>query len=238
MYTNNMYYKYKLIMNNRLVSDVEKARKNVESAMDERRKMIEVAKARQLQTAERYRKIREELKDTAGIGKLNTIATHELLSLQKIESDIQEDIKKQRSRAQRTSQKVRWTMAPPGFHNRRGKSQRGPLLGPGPLHPNATSSLKDPRIEQTVRKYYWDSAGRRHIRDGIDDTGGESLVEKAMDAIRRAAANISAFKLDLKAVFERFDTSGDGFLSPPEMAEAFLSMGVPLDVESMKAIFK
>jgi Ca2+-binding EF-hand superfamily protein len=39
-------------------------------------------------------------------------------------------------------------------------------------------------------------------------------------------------------VFEEFDTSGDGFLSPPEMAQAFLSMGVQLDVESMNAIFK
>lgn len=39
-------------------------------------------------------------------------------------------------------------------------------------------------------------------------------------------------------VFEEFDTSGDGFLSPPEMAQAFLAMGVQLDVEAMNAIFK
>ncbi|KAJ1436424.1 hypothetical protein B484DRAFT_325155 [Ochromonadaceae sp. CCMP2298] len=59
-----------------------------------------------------------------------------------------------------------------------------------------------------------------------------------MEAIRRAAANINAFKLDLRVVFEEFDTSGDGFLSPMEMAEAFLSMGVQLDVEATDAIFK
>lgn len=221
-----------------LVAGVEKARKNIEQAMDERRKMIEVAKVRQLQAADKFRKIRETLAGSAGAGKFVTAATHELLSLQKMEYDIMEDIKRQRNRAQRTAQNVTWTMAPSGFVNRRGKSQRGPVLGPGPLHPNATSALKDPRVEQTVRKYYWDSAGRRHLRDGHDDSGNESLVEKALEAIRRAAANISAFKLDLKAVFEEFDTSGDGFLSPPEMAQAFLSMGVQLDVESMTAIFK
>lgn len=59
-----------------------------------------------------------------------------------------------------------------------------------------------------------------------------------MDAIRRAAANITAFKLDLKSVFEQFDTSGDGLLSIMEMASAFLAMGVKLDVNTMKAIFR
>jgi hypothetical protein len=221
-----------------LVAEVEKARKNIELAMDERRRMIEVAKARQLQASERFRKIRATLGEGAGESKFEATATHELLALQKMEADIWEDIKRQRNRAHRTAQKVSWTMAPSGFLNRRGKSQRGPVLGPGPLHPNATSSLRDPRVESTVRRFYWDSAGRRHARDGVDDSGNESLVEIAMEAIRRAAANIAAFKLDLKAVFEEFDTSGDGFLSPPEMAQAFLSMGVQLDIESMSAIFK
>lgn len=221
-----------------LVTSVEKARKNIEQAMDERRRMIEIAKVRQLQAAEKFRKIRETLAGSAGAGKFVTAATHELLSLQKMEDDIKEDIKRQRNRAQRTAQNVTWTMAPAAFVNRRGKSQRGPVLGPGPLHPNATSALRDPRVESTVRKYYWDSAGRRHLRDGVDDSGQESLVEKALEAIRRAAANISAFKLDLKAVFEEFDTSGDGFLSAAEMAQAFMNMGVQLDVESMSAIFK
>lgn len=221
-----------------LVTSVEKARKNIEAAMDERRRMIEVAKARQLQASEKFRKIRHGLEGNVEGAKFVSVATHELLSLQKMEEDIWEDIKRQRNRAQRTAQKVSWTMAPSGFVNRRGKSQRGPVLGAGPLHPNATSNLKDPRVESTVRRYYWDSAGRRHQRDGVDDEDETSLVEKALEAIRRAAANVTAFKLDLKAVFEEFDTSGDGFLSPPEMAEAFLSMGVQLDVESMVAIFK
>lgn len=221
-----------------LVTSVEKARKNIEQAMDERRRMIEIAKVRQQQASERFHKIRDGLEGNQGAAKFVTAATEELLALQKMEEDIQEDIKRQRNRAQRTAQKVSWTMAPSGFLNRRGKSQRGPVLGQGPLHPNATSSLKDPRVESTLRRYYWDSAGRRHLRDGVDDTDETSLVEKALEAIRRAAANITSFKLDLKAVFEEFDTSGDGFLSPPEMAQAFLSLGVQLDVESMVAIFK
>jgi hypothetical protein len=183
-----------------LVASVQKARKNIETAMDERRRMIEIAKIRQVQAAERFRKIRNDLNGSVVGNKFATVATHELLSLQKMEADIWEDIQRQKNRAHRTAQKVAWTMAPSAYANRRGKSQKGPVLGHGPLHPNATSALKDPRVEQTMKHYYWDSAGRRHVRDGHDDTGNESLVDKAMEAIRRAAANISAFKLDLKQV--------------------------------------
>lgn len=46
---------------------------------------------------------------------------------------------------------------------------------------------------------------------------GGSLVEQAVEVIRRAAANASAYQLDLKKVFVTFDTSGDGFLSCQEM---------------------
>lgn len=183
-----------------LVTSIQKARKNIEAAMDERRRMIEIAKIRQIQAAEKFRKIRSELQGKVVGNKFAEVATNELMTLQKMEADIWEDIQRQKNRAQRTAQKVSWTLAPCAYVNRRGKWQRGPLLGHGPLHPNATSALRDPRVELTMKHYYWDSAGRRHVRDSPDDPGNESLVEKAMEAIRRAAANISAFKLDLKQV--------------------------------------
>ena len=223
----------------RLCQGIERVRKEIERAMDERRRMIEVAKTRQIQTSDKFHQIRDQIKEQQGGNAFMHNATQELLSLQKMEADIKDDILRQRVRAHRGAQRVFWTAAPSGFANRRGKSMKGPVLGPGPLHPNATSSLKNPRIESTIKKYYWDSAGRRHERKSeFDDEGKLSLVEQAMNAIRRAAANIAAFKLDLKAIFEEFDTSGDGFLSPMEMAQAFLSMGVKLDVPSVKAIFQ
>lgn len=222
-----------------LCADIEKARKKIESSMDERRKAIEVVKARKIQSVERFKKIKEDFKEEHGKGKFITNARNELYGLQKMESDIRDDINRQKIRAQRDYQKMAWIKAPPGFDNLRGKSQRGPVLGKGPLPFNATSSLRDPAIEMTMKKYYWDTAGRRHAKNGNnEDEGNESLIEKAMDAIRKASSNVAAFKLDLRAVFEQFDTSGDGFLSPEEMAQGFLSMGVMLDVESMQAIFK
>jgi Ca2+-binding EF-hand superfamily protein len=49
------------------------------------------------------------------------------------------------------------------------------------------------------------------------ESGDGSLVDQAMEVIRRTAANASAYKLDLQKVFQEFDTSGDGFLSCQEM---------------------
>jgi hypothetical protein len=34
--------------------------------------------------------------------------------------------------------------------------------------------------------------------------------------------NANAYKLDLKEVFQQFDTSGDGFLCKTEMLQAFI----------------
>jgi hypothetical protein len=224
----------------RLCNEIERTRKDIEQRMDERRRVLEVARIRQQQRAEKFRKIRHSLHESKGGNQFISQANEELMTLKKIEADIEEDIRKQRNRIQRQSQLVSWTMAPSGFVDRRGKSERGPVIGPGPLHPHATSSLKDPKIEQTIKRYYWDSAGRRHLRKhgaaGDDEEG--SLVEQAMIAIRKAATNLSAYKLDLKAVFEQFDTSGDGFLTEEEMAQAFLSMGVKLDLPTSQAIFR
>lgn len=223
----------------RLIQGIEVARKKIESAMDERRRLIEVAKTRQQQRSEKLRAIRHNLQESKDKNALIGTAMYELQSLQRIEAEIQDDIRSQKNRAQRAAQRVAWTMAPPGFQNRRGQSQRGPKIGPGPLPPNATSSLKDPRVEKATQQHYWDEHGHRHSRGDFAGPGTPStVIEKAMEAIRRAASNISLFKLDLKALFDEFDTSGDGFLSEMEMAEAFRAMGVQIDQESMEALFK
>eukprot|EP00981_Chlorochromonas_danica_P013310 scaffold6125_cov262-Ochromonas_danica.AAC.2 len=224
-----------------LVNEIERTRKDIVEKMDERRRMIEIAKIRQLQSSEKYRQIAEESHNKQERESFLRNARQELLTLKTIEDEIKDDILKQKTRIHRGNQKVIWTKAPNGFQSLRGKSHKGPLLGPGPLPPNATSALKDPLIERTIQQYYWDEAGRRHSKQStqlIQDNDEESIVTIAMEAIRKAAANISAFKLDLKAVFEEFDRSGDGLLSPMEMAQAFLSLGVKLDLPSIDIIFK
>ena len=224
----------------RLYNEIVRTRKDIKNNLNERRKLIEIAKTRQLQKTGKLSTIKNTIKLEKGQNKFVKDASYELSTLKQIETNIIDDLKQQKIRITRSTQKVLWTMAPPGFANLRGKSQRGAVIGPGPLPPNATSDLKDPDIEATMKRCYWDTAGRRHYKShGIDQEGNdESLLEQAMNAIRRLAQNISAYKLDLKAVFESFDTSGDGFLTAEEMAEAFLAMGVKLDIPTMMAIYK
>ena len=113
------------------------------------------------------------------------------------------------------------------------------MLGQGPLPPEATTSQKDPRLEDTEKHYYWDSAGRRHRRprdDGVD----LSLVERAMNAIKRwgAAASDIDYKLNLKQVFREMDADRSGSLERHELVEAFSRLGINLDILTIDTLFR
>ena len=113
------------------------------------------------------------------------------------------------------------------------------VIGQGPLPPDATTSQKDPRIEDTEKHYYWDSAGRRH-RKSIEDEMNLSLVEQAMNAIKRwgAAASDIDYKLNLKQVFQEIDTNNNGTLERNELIEAFTKLGINLDILTIDALFR
>jgi Ca2+-binding EF-hand superfamily protein len=72
--------------------------------------------------------------------------------------------------------------------------------------------------------------------DSYDDE--KSDVELAMEAVRKASQNISAYKLDLRRVFDEFDLSGDGFIDSFEMRNVFERLGIKLNDYAADAIFK
>jgi Ca2+-binding EF-hand superfamily protein len=223
----------------KLSVDIEKQRKLVQAKMDERRRMIARSRAYQKHAADHYRGIRTELKEqNTGWFKQ---AEEELMALQKIEADIEKDVKCQKNKALRASQKVAWTIAPAGNQNRRGVSKPGAYLGPGPLPPDALFAQRDPKVEKTLKKYYWDSEGRKHVRvmddEDHQDQDTASIIAHAMEEIRKASKTLGVHKLDLKRVFKTFDTSGDGFLTLPELAKALLSLGVKLTTEAVIAVY-
>jgi len=89
--------------------------------------LIELAKARQKQTADKYRTIQAELKRD----NFEMVASRELIALQNIQKDIDDDINRQRFRAHKGAQRIAWTMAPTAYANLRGKHQKGAILGSG-----------------------------------------------------------------------------------------------------------
>ena len=222
----------------KLASEIEGARHEVAAAMDLRRRQIEIGRSRKQSAEARYGAIRQTLgKAKSGGGWLKS-AEQELLNLRKVKADIEDDVLRQKTRAHREAQKVRWTIAPSGFADLRGKSQRGVVLGPGPIPSSAMGASKDPVVERTMKQYFWDSAGRRHVRkEDADGDAAGSAVERAMEAIRKAATSTRTHELDLRGVFSDFDSSGNGSLSLEEMAAAFEALGVELDVASLMALF-
>ena len=221
---------------------IERGRKSVESAMDERRRAIAVANSRKQQSVKRYVDVREEIEGSAGSARWLKEADEELKKLQRIEKDVQDDLRRQRGKAHREKQATIWSLAPNGYANLRGKSLPGPKLGDGPLPADATSALRDPRRDNAEKHFYWDSMGRKHEKDAdmmaADEEGEADLVKSAMEAIKKAATSASAYKLDMKSVFSAMDTSGDGFLDDKELMSALASLGVRLRPDQEEAIFR
>ena len=200
--------------------------------------MMEISKVRAKGLVEKFTKSRDTAKFSKSGSAWTKAAELEVENVRKIQESIEDDMVRQRSRGAHAVQRVMWTLAPNGF-NLGGKSLPGPIIGRGPLPSEATTSQKDPRIEKTFAHHYWDQAGRKHRKTHTEDES-ESLVEKAMNTIRRlgASASTSNYKLNLKHVFEEMDKSGDGYIELPEMIEGFRALGINLDVLSVEALFK
>ena len=221
----------------RLTNDISTRRHEIENVMEERRKVLEISKARQMATTNIYRKIRES--NVASRSNYNWAkdASYEVTNLDRINATISEDIQRQKCQTERTTEHIRWTMAPNGFVNRRGRYTKGLRLGPGPLPADATSGIKDPRMEKTLQSYHWDEHGRRQLRRPEDVTPG-SDIERALCLLKKAAQNSSLYKLNLKNVFEDMDVSGDGFVSLSEMRNFLATIGLRMEDRLIDALFR
>jgi hypothetical protein len=221
----------------RLTNDISTRRHEIEAVMEQRRKVLEVSKARQMKATNTYRTIRDGNAAKRSDYNWSKDASYEVTNLDKINATISEDIQRQKVQTERTTEHIRWTMAPNGFVNRRGRYTKGLCLGPGPLPADATTGLKNPRMERTLQSYHWDEHGRRQLRRPEDVTPG-SDIERALCLLKKAAQNSSLHKLNLKQVFEDMDISGDGFVSLSEMRGFLTSIGLKMEGRVIDALFR
>jgi hypothetical protein len=221
----------------RLTNDISSRRHEIEDVMEQRRKVLEVSKARQMKTTKTYRTIREG--NVAKRSNFNWArdASYEVTNLDRITATISEDIQRQKCQTERTTEHIRWTMAPNGFVNRRGRYTKGLVLGPGPLPADATSRIKNPRMEKTLQSFHWDEHGRRQLRRPEDVSPG-SDIEKALCLLKKAAMNTSLYKLNLKKVFHDMDISGDGFVSLSEMHKFLATIGLKMEDRLINVLFR
>ena len=219
----------------RLGAFIQSSRKLAVEKMESRRKVIETAKARQIQTMGHYREVREGILGKEHLHQWLEIAEREAEMLRKIEEEIEDDTRKQKVRAHRLHERAMWQMNPIGT-NLGGRSKPGPRIGNGPLPASATSNLRDPAVDSYVEKYYWDDNGRRHRKEPKPEEA--TILEQALQTIKHAASNSFVQSLDIKKVFQDIDSSGDGHISMEEMVEGIEHMGVHLDNDSARILFQ
>lgn len=221
----------------RLISHLKDKQQEIASAMEFRRKLLKISQARQLQTLHKYQAIRKKNSSNRENYSWARQASYEVMTLDTIGDSVKNDILKQKCNSQRAREHIMWAMAPNGFANRRGRYQKGWVLGLGPLPADATTALDDPKLAYTMNHYYWDQHGRRHTKNPEEIEKG-TAIDLAMEAIRKAARNASLYKLDLRCLFDQMDISGDGLLSVNEFLTAFDLLGVKLDSDSLAALFQ
>jgi Ca2+-binding EF-hand superfamily protein len=229
----------------RLINHIQRRRKDLEQSLETRRRIIATGTARNDQTMQKYRQIHDNTSQSHRNNSWIREANEEVMTLDRIQMTLDEDIKRQRIQNQRNNEHIRWTMAPNGYEIYRGKSQKGYVIGSGPLPADATTSLRDPRLTSTIKQYAWDEHGRRHEKKTMtmnqnqnDPDTPISSTEEAMDIIRKASVNASLYKLNLKDLFHEMDTSGDGYLTIIELNSFFLSLGLQLDSTSLHNLFE
>jgi Ca2+-binding EF-hand superfamily protein len=226
----------------RLMNHIQRRRKDIEQAIESRRRIIATGSARNDQTMQKYRQIHDETSQSQRNNSWIRQANHEVMTLDRIQTALDEDIKRQQIQNQRNNEHIRWTMAPNGYEIYRGKSQKGYVIGSGPLPADATTSLRDPRLISTCKQFSWDQHGRRHVKradskDEGKENANQSVMEEAMEILRRASTNASLYKLNLKDLFHEMDSSGDGYLTISEFNSFFHSLGLQINPEILQILF-
>lgn len=215
----------------RLVNHISTSRRDIQRSLEEKSWVSERERQIQRQKIGGIRRARDGSSTARKAGNWAKSASNEVERLQQIEAGLREEMLRTRCRSARETERSVAFVAPNGM-NLRGRSKPGAFIGSGPvLTRPAPPASPSPR-------YSWDAAGRRSARDPSPATDEPSgMSDSARTIVNRAIVNCSLYKLSLKEVFLSADTAENGFLSPLELARAFISMGVHLTVDEMARIF-
>ena len=162
-------------------------------------------------------------------------AEDEIRVLQTVEIELEEEGRREKAKVIRESDRVAGCLAPNGL-NMRGKSQRGPFLGYGPL-PSSLTRGKDPssHLKDT---HSWDKSGRKSTSGTSGLFSSDPSSKSSLNLMRRAAANITLYKLDLKTIFDSVSNSNDGLIDLEGLIAVFAKLGIQLDPEELTSLCK
>lgn len=166
----------------RLVRGLKAERGKIDQSMERRRQLQEMADARLNATKAKYSTIRDRVNGTGAAQRWKHNAADEIENYFRIQADVERDIKRVQAQSKRAEQNARLTIAPNGFVNRRGVHTKGPYMGTGPPPNSAISHLRNPDTERVHKQYYWDSYGRRQVREASSTMGEDEVAEGSSHA--------------------------------------------------------
>ena len=116
----------------RLANTIRSYRTSIQQTLNERSRIEELERQGQLLKIQKLRAYRDKVANSSTSRKWIQKAENEIRMLQTVDREVEEDLRRERAKALRESERIVACLAPNGL-NLRGKSQRGAFIGLGPV---------------------------------------------------------------------------------------------------------
>jgi Ca2+-binding EF-hand superfamily protein len=187
-----------------------------------------VAQVREEVIMQRARRLRAKTEYNRDITRLQHKEVGKAIMAQQVAVGVEAKLRQGDVMDERKKRELR-RVTNPFKHNPSDKWIKGPFLGEGPLPARVMDApRRQARRDRERSTFVYDPHGRRVLRKSMGAMRSGPPVEAAMTKLREAAMTSSAYFMDLRDLFDRFDTEQNGFLSRKEMLAAVHSMGVKL----------
>ena len=202
--------------------------------MDEMRKRV--AEVREEVIMQRARRLRAKSEYNREITRLQHEEVGKAIMAQQVAIGVEAKLLQGDVRDQRRKRELR-RITNPFKHNPSDKWIKGPFLGEGPLPARVMDApRRKARRDRESSKFVYDPHGRRVLRKKMGSISTGPPVEVALAKLRQAAMSNSAYYMDIRELFDKFDTEKNGFLSRKEMLAAIHSLGVKLTDEEAESL--
>ena len=195
-----------------------------------------VARVREEVIMQRARRLRAKTEFNRDITRLQHEEVGKAIMAQQVAVGVEAKLRQGDVMDQRKKRELR-RITNPFKHNPADKWIKGPFLGEGPLPARVMDApRRKARRDRERSKFVYDPHGRRILRKNMGAMRTGPPIEAAFTKLREAAMTSSAYLLDLRDLFDRFDKEKNGFLSRKEMLAAVHSLGVKLSEEEAMAL--
>lgn len=215
---------------NRLANTIRSYRTSVQRAVEDKSFSDEVERHYQSIKLQKIRTYRNEIAKGSWFRRWAKKAEDEIRVLQTVESELEEESRRERAKIIRESERAAGCLAPNGL-NLRGKSLKGPFLGYGPLPCSIAIGKATESRHMEINS--WEKSGRKYDSTTSGLTSVDPSMKMGTSIIRRAASNVTLYKLDLKTIFDSVSSPDGGLLNLRGLVAIFSKLGIHLGSDEL-----